>query len=156
MSPELVALFERLSQTATFVGVTFDNVNAANIEGDNALHWAARAGDLDAARLLIAAGIDVNQSGDLGYTPLHEACAAGSREMVQLLVDHDADLYAQTEGNLPFTVARLSGKDDICDLLGPLMEEAQRADPHVFVRVRIRHLRSEIKRLEGMLEKEQS
>jgi ankyrin repeat protein len=150
----LLALFHRLGQTATFLGVTFDTVNATNVEGDNALHWAARAGDLEAARLLIAAGIEVNQRGDLGHTALHEACASGNEGMVQLLVAHGADLYARTEGDLPFTVARLNGHDKICALLRPLMEQAQKEDPQVHVRARVRHLHDEITRLESFLKKE--
>ncbi len=58
--------------------VVFDDVNAVNVDGDNALHWAARSNDLEAARLLIAAGINVNQYGDLGRTPLHEAAPGGT------------------------------------------------------------------------------
>jgi ankyrin repeat protein len=48
--------------------VAFDNVNATNADGDTALHWAAGVGDLKAGRLLIAAGIEVNQPADLGLT----------------------------------------------------------------------------------------
>jgi len=154
VSPELAVLFERLGNTATFLGVAFDHVNATNVDGDNALHWAARSGDLEAARLLLDAGIEVNQPGDLGRTPLHEACSAGSKDMVLLLIEHGADLYAQTEGDLPFTVARLHERHDICELLRPLMDEAQKADPHVYVRVRVRHLQSEIERLERLLARE--
>jgi len=151
MSPELVALFERLKRTAMFASVAFDDVNATNSDGDNALHWAARSNDLTAARLLIEAGIEVNQRGDLGRTPLHEACAVGHSDMVAFLVSKGADLYAETEGDIPFGVARLNGRDHICAVLRPLMDEAQRADPQIWVRVRIEHLKREIRRLEALL-----
>jgi ankyrin repeat protein len=152
VSPELIALFERLRETATYANVLFDDVNATNSDGDNALHWAVSSDDLAAARMLIDAGIQVNQRGDLGHTPLHEACAAGNPDMVMLLVQHGADLYAQSEGDIPFTVARLSGHDAICDLLRPTMDEAQRKDPHVWIRARISHLEREIRRLKALLE----
>lgn len=42
--------------------------------------------------------------------------------MVKLLVDSGADMFALSEGDPPFATARLSGHDDICELLAPLME----------------------------------
>jgi ankyrin repeat protein len=151
MSPALVMLFEKLKQTSTFAGVAFDDVNATNSDGDNALHWAARSNDLTAAQLLIEAEIEVNQRGDLGRTPLHEACAVGDPAMVTFLVSKGADLYAKTEGDIPFGVARLNGRGDICALLRPLMDAAQQVDPQIWVRVRIEHLKREIRRLEALL-----
>ena len=71
--------------------------------------------------------------------------------MVRLLINHGADLYAQTEGDTPFALARLNGHDDLCDLLRPLMDQAHARDPHVWVRVRIAHLHRELRRLEALL-----
>ena len=61
MNPELVALFDRLRETATYADVRFDDVNATNSDGDNALHWAVRWNDVAAARMLIDAGIHINR-----------------------------------------------------------------------------------------------
>jgi ankyrin repeat protein len=149
MDPRLIALFERIRESALYEDVGFDNVNAVNADGDNALHWAVRSNDLEAARLLIDSGIIVNQPGDLGHTPLHEACASGNVEMVRLLVENGADLYAQDEGHIPFALARLNRHDAICDLLRPLMDEAQAKDRQVWVRARIKHLEREIQRLKA-------
>jgi ankyrin repeat protein len=59
-------------------GADFSDVNVCAIDGDNALHWVVRWKDRAAARsaakALIDAGINVNQAGDLGYTPPHVAC----------------------------------------------------------------------------------
>jgi ankyrin repeat protein len=109
MDSRLSALFDRIRESAPYEDVFFDDINAVNnTGGDNALRWAVHFNDLDAPRLLIDAGIDVNQRGDLGRTPLHEACAAGHGDMALLLVEHGGDLYAQTEGDVPFTLARLN------------------------------------------------
>jgi hypothetical protein len=56
-----------------------------------------------------------------------------------------------SEGDAPFTTARLGGHDDICELLDPLMEETQKRDPNVWVRARIAQLRREIALLEKKL-----
>jgi ankyrin repeat protein len=65
MRPELVALFNRLNKTERFERGSFDDVNATNGDDENALHWAARRNDLEAARLLIEAGINIDQHGEI-------------------------------------------------------------------------------------------
>jgi ankyrin repeat protein len=126
----------------------FSNVNVCAIDGDNALHWASRSGDSVAAKALIAAGINVNKAGDLGYTPLHVACMQGDLEMIKLLLANGADLFARSEGDVPFTSARRGGHDQVCDFLGPLMKRAQSQDPHIWMRTRIEELQREIAYLE--------
>ena len=55
------------------------------------LHYAASRGHLDMARLLLAHQAIVNAPGPDGTTPLMMAGLAGSRDMVQLLIDAGAD-----------------------------------------------------------------
>ena len=151
MGNQLDEIFARLHEAADFADTDFSDVNATSSDGDNALHCVVRWGDLAAAKALIDAGIDVNKAGDLGYTPLHVACMQGNAEMVKLLIDGGADVFALSEGDAPFTTARHGGHDHICKLLGPLMEEAQKRDPNVWVRARIAQLRREIASLEKKL-----
>src|SRR5262245_31864571 len=48
-----------------------EDVNAAQGDGMTALHWAARRGDLDVVKMLLAAGANVKAITRLGnYTPL--------------------------------------------------------------------------------------
>src|ERR1700745_493585 len=75
----------------------FSDVNVCAIDGDNALHWVVRSGDRSGAKSLVKAGINVNKAGDLGYTPLHVACMRGDVEMVRLLVESGANLFAKSE-----------------------------------------------------------
>lgn len=75
----------------------------------------------------------------------------GNVEMVKLLVDSGAVMFALSEGDPPSTTARLSGHDQICELLAPLMEEARKRDPNVWVRARIAQLQREIALLEEKL-----
>lgn len=94
-------------------------------------------GDLDAARA--------------DYTPLQIACIQGNAKTVKLLIDHGADTFALSEGDAPFATVWLGGHDHRCDLLAPLMEEAQKRYPNVWVRARIAQLRREIASLEEKL-----
>jgi ankyrin repeat protein len=58
--------------------------------GDACLHIAAHRGNYRATELLIKAGVDVNQVGEMGSTPLHYANAKGHREVAKLLLSHGA------------------------------------------------------------------
>jgi ankyrin repeat protein len=105
----------------------FSDVNVCAIDGDNALRWVVRSGDRSGAKSLVKAGINVNKAGDLGYTPLHVACMRGDVEMVRLLVESGANLFAKSEDDTtPFESARLAGHDRICKLLRPLIKERSR------------------------------
>jgi len=149
---EAVARFlDSLRESPDFAGTDLSDINACCIDGDNALHFAVRDGDLSVATALIEDGIEINKAGDLGYTPLHVACMTGNAEMVQLLVERGADLFALSEGDVPFTVARLAGQDRICELLQPLMERSRSLDPKVRIRARIDRLRRELADLEAQL-----
>ena len=151
MDDQLKQIFTRLRETCEFAETNFSDVNACSSDGDNGLHCVVRWGDLSAAKALIDAGIDIDKAGDLGYTPLHVACMKGNFEMVKLLIDGGADIFALSEGDTPFATARLGGHDEICDLLAPLMKQAQSLDPKVWVRARIARLRREIADLEEKL-----
>ena len=117
MHPDVLAILERVKQTADFGYVDFSDINATNELGDNALHCVIVWGDYEAAKILLAHGINVNQKGEEGFTPLHQACSFGHKEIVRLLLESGADTFARTAGDLPFTTARLSGHDEICELL---------------------------------------
>jgi hypothetical protein len=69
--------------------------------------------------------------------------------MVKLLVDRGADMFALGEGDAPFTTARLGGHDNICEMLAPLMQEAQKRDRKAWFRARIAQLQREISSLEN-------
>jgi ankyrin repeat protein len=117
MHPDVKAILEKVKDTADFGYVDFSDINATNEVGDNALHCVIVWGDYEAAKILLAHGINVNQKGEDGYTPLHDACSFGHKEIVRLLLENGADLFARTAGDLPFTTARLSGQNEICELL---------------------------------------
>jgi len=142
-----------VSELPNFDGVDMADVNAIGFDGDNALHVVVGWGDLEAAKTLIDDGIDINKPGDLGYTPLHVARMAGNLQMVKLLIGKGANLFALCEGYPPFTSARLAGKDEICDFLAPLMDEAVLRDPRIKLISRISELRRELAELEAKLER---
>ena len=67
------------------------DVNAPQLDGMTALHWAALRGDFDAAKSLVGANANVAATNRYGVTPLSLACQVGSTEIVELLLEKGAD-----------------------------------------------------------------
>ncbi len=65
---------------------------------DTALLFAARAGDLESARLLAGAGANVNDADAWGVSATTMAAHAGFTEMVEWLLDRGADANAAAAG----------------------------------------------------------
>jgi ankyrin repeat protein len=67
------------------------DVNAPQIDGATALHWAVYRGDLDSADQLIAAGAKVDAANREGFTPLAMASLYGNAPMIERLLKAGAD-----------------------------------------------------------------
>ena len=66
--------------------------------GETALMFAARVGDLASAKLLLAAGANVNDADAWGVSAMVLAAHSGFIEMVEYLLDHGADANAVGPG----------------------------------------------------------
>ncbi|HEV2276291.1 MAG TPA: ankyrin repeat domain-containing protein [Acidobacteriaceae bacterium] len=74
--------------------------------------------DLDTVRLLLDQGADVNAAQAGGYTPLHQAAAAGRRDLVELLLAAGADpARLCDQGKTPRQYASERGYQEIVELL---------------------------------------
>ena len=151
MSPELIRFLEQAEELESFDSLSPQNINAVNCEGENVLHLAIHQNNTEIANQLIKEGINIHQPGDLGRTPLHEACAFGNMTVVNALVAAGADLFSLTEGYPPFTLARFGGHDEICDYLAGEMKNRQTEDPKIWIKARMKQLRVELERLERKL-----
>jgi uncharacterized protein len=67
------------------------DVNAPQVDGMTALHWAAYQDDFETAELFVRAGANVKAANRYGVTPLSLACTNGNGEMVELLLKAGAD-----------------------------------------------------------------
>ncbi len=61
------------------------------------LFIACGEGQVDAARLLLDKGADVNRADYHGSTPLHLACAAGHLDVARLLLEKGAEVDRATK-----------------------------------------------------------
>ena len=66
--------------------------------GDTALLFAARTGDLESAKLLVAAGANVNDVDAWGVSATTMAAHAGFTDLVEYLLDRKADANAAAAG----------------------------------------------------------
>ncbi len=96
------------------------DVNAAQVDGTTALHWAVYHDDREMAGQLLRAGASVKAATRYGVTPLSLACTNGNEVLVDLLLNAGADpnlplpggetplMTAARTGSLPSVKALLS------------------------------------------------
>jgi len=88
------------------------DLKAHSKQGFTPIHFAARVGDLESVKLLLAAGVDMNllTQGDVdensrtaaaGYTPLLIAMLRAQADVAQYLLDHGADPNIDAAGFTP-------------------------------------------------------
>lgn len=99
-----------------------DRANARTPNGQTPLHFAAAAGELDAARLLLDRGIAItSQDGGMwnseGDTPLHVAAHRGKLAMCKLLVDRGADIEIHGSGQSPLFESIWENRLEIAEFL---------------------------------------
>lgn len=85
-----------------------------------AVSLAGPVGNPSSIAALLAAGADVNEGNDRGWTPLHQAAYANQLEIAALLIEHGAALDAEAHGagGTPLIVALFWGHREVADLLG--------------------------------------
>jgi len=95
------------------------DVNAAQVDGTTALHWAAERDDVELAELLLVAGARVNARTREGVTPLQLAATNGSARMLGRLIRSGADPNASLTpaGDTALMLAARTGKPDAVSLL---------------------------------------
>jgi ankyrin repeat protein len=95
------------------------DVNAPQIDGTTALHWAVRLDDLETAELLIRAGANVSAANRAGATPMQLAALNGNAVMIEELIKAGADSNAPLTqyGDTALMMASRTGKTDAIDVL---------------------------------------
>ena len=108
-----------------------EDVNAAQGDGMTALHWAARHGDVDLIKMLLAAGANVKATTRLAnYTPLLMAAEIGSAGAIDALIAAGADPKGTTaSGVSPLMFASAAGHADAVKTLISRGADVNAAEP---------------------------
>ena len=95
------------------------DVNAAQVDGMTALHWAVNNDDAEMAGLLVRSRANVNATNRYGVPPLSTACTNGNAALVRLLLDAGANANASLPGGetVLMTAARVGSLEAIKALL---------------------------------------
>ena len=102
------------------------DVNAAQVDGTTALHWAAYHDDAEMVALLVRAGANVNAVNRYGVPPLVQACTNGNAAVVRLLLEAGADASTTMKGGE--TVLMLAARSGNAEAVKALL--ARGADPN--------------------------
>ena len=93
-------------------------ISSCDNHGKTPLHWAAVAGQMEVAKILLANHADIDATNDNDATPLHDAAYWGHRDVAELLLENKADLHVRDRfGNTPLHDAALHGHADVAKLL---------------------------------------
>jgi len=95
------------------------DVNAPQIDGTTALHWAVLADDLETADLLLRAGAKVSASNREGVMPMQLAAINGNAAIIDKLIKAGADPNASLTkfGDTPLMMASRTGKTEAINVL---------------------------------------
>jgi len=94
------------------------NAQARNAMKVRPIHAAAATAQLEALRMLVERGADVNARQQAGFTALHEAASTGQIEFARLLLDHGADVNAKTDdGKTVLTLAIEASQNEMVKFL---------------------------------------
>jgi len=95
------------------------DVDAPQIDGTTALHWAVRWDDLETAEMLIRAGANVSAANRAGATPMQLAALNGNAAMVDQLIKAGADpnMPQTPYGDTPLMLASRTGRTDAITVL---------------------------------------
>lgn len=94
------------------------DLHAVDREGNGALYYALKMGQIDKAALLIAKGVDTDRQNNAGRTVLMEAAERGNKDVVQFLLDNNANIRLKNScGLTALKLAVLFERKDVVEIL---------------------------------------
>ena len=130
-APLQAALYKRQFDVANLLHRHGAVVDVRSPAKETPLHQASRSGYADIMRWLLDHGADPNARTCACYTPLYYATR--HLEAVQVLIEYNADINPQNDGETPlyciFAYGREDSEEQIADIVRRLLEHG--ADPNI-------------------------
>ena len=106
------------------------DVNATDVDGSTALHWAAQRDALELVNVLLAAGANPKASTRYKITPMYFAAMNGNAAIIERLLKAGVDVNSTIQdGETALMIASLTGKPDAVKVLLDRGADLQRKDP---------------------------
>ena len=99
-------LFKKIESVPDFAGHVIDGVNHRNGYGDSPLHIVSNWGDIDAIKLPVSGGADINAQGETGFTPLYCAVEQNHPIALKTLLSLGVKAIKDSSGDLPIDLAK--------------------------------------------------
>lgn len=135
---------------------TRKDLNTPDEDGMTATMWASRNGHLEALRLIVGRGGDVDRCDYLGLTPLHHAASRGLIHVVSYLVNWGANIFALNNDNQSaLDLALENSKSDVAQFLDAEAAQQQMKNPKHAAKLREkaqRQMEESIKKYEKLTE----
>ena len=93
------------------------DLNAAQVDGTTALHWAAYNDDTELGLILLDAGAKADPENRYGLTPLYSACQNGNAVLVRALLKHGVDPDTSQQGEEAILTAARTGSVEVVQAL---------------------------------------
>lgn len=100
MKTDLAALLAEYSRLPEYSEMKLDKVDTTSLFGNKPINIAATRGIISEVETMLAAGVDINNRGEHGYMPLHNAVEQGHLDVVRLLVKQGADPDGKTDDGI--------------------------------------------------------
>jgi ankyrin len=127
------------------------DVNAPDVQGTPALHWAVQLDDIDLTRLLLTAGADAKLTNRYGVTPLTLAVTNGNPAIIGLLLEAGADANAlDPAGETMLMIASRVGVVDAVRVLldrGAVVDTRDKTYQQTALMIAVRENRTDIVKL---------
>ncbi|HEY5338150.1 MAG TPA: ankyrin repeat domain-containing protein [Rhizomicrobium sp.] len=88
---DLKSVLAAIQNITGYLGIDLETVDQRSIFGDTPLGVAVVWNDIEAAKILLDNGADVNARQEDNATPLHEAARFADARMAELLIERGAD-----------------------------------------------------------------
>jgi len=112
MNPKLRTILNDMQDLPEFTGIELGGFETVGKFGNTPLQVAAVRGDLDAIKILVEEGANLNSQGEHGYTPLHEAVEQNKPATVRLLLELGADATIRNDhGDLAVDICSIGDED---------------------------------------------